>query len=69
MQDRLNTGKYAIEMVRGKITRGCTSERMRKNGWERLQQENDKTWCLLGWWEWRRHKKPHQSVEAAFIKE
>lgn len=51
MQDRLNTGKYTIEMVRGKITRGCSSERMRKNGWERLRQENDKTWCLLGWWE------------------
>lgn len=57
MQDGLNTGKSGIEMVQGRITRAYSSERIRKNGWKRLQQENDKTWCLLGWWEWRRHEE------------
>lgn len=34
MQDGLNMSK----LVQGRITRSCSSERMRKNGWARLQQ-------------------------------
>lgn len=68
MQDGLNTGISGIEMVQGRITRAYSSERMRKNGWKRLRQEKDRLRVCWDGGNGGGMRKPHLSVEAAFMK-